>query len=224
MPVTTIRRNKMKKVIIGMMIGAMGALQMANASIVQTWSDEATFLTANSPLNLESFESATGAGTATVTAGDVTVTRSAGETINLTTSAGDVTHGSQAIATGSGAYDPGDSFFFTFNDPVNVMGLYIIGFGTTGSGSQQVTMYDGLGNAVSAISLADRLTTHTPLFFGFDSDVAITTVELKKTAGGTGDFVAFDELYYASVPEPATMGLMGVLSIGAWFIRRRFYV
>ena len=30
--------------------------------------------------------------------------------------------------------------------------------------------------------------------------------------------------FVAAIPEPATMGLMGFLSLGTWFIRRRFYL
>lgn len=89
-------------------------LSQVNATIIGSWSDEASFLSANGPLSMESFEE-TSSNNLPLVAGDITVS-----TDNLTygsfngtnsNMAWGITDGVQNVRVG---FDSGDSVWFDF--------------------------------------------------------------------------------------------------------------
>ena len=65
------------------------------------------------------------------------------------------------------------------------------------------------------------VTTGTGLFtfFGFTSDTAFTSVTFK---GLQNDVYGVDNVTYSAIPEPASLGLLGLVTGGIYFARRFF--
>jgi len=183
---------------------ALALSSSVNATIINTWNDEASFIAANAPLSMESFER-TSSSDLPLVAGDITVStdNTTYGSFNGTTSDFGVTDGVQAVRYGA---DDGDSIFFDFSSAINLFGINIWGFGTT-SGAPVFTLYDGLGN--SEVVLSGTMSQDFE-FFGFESDLDVVQVQFTLT-GASGDGIYFDEAYYAAsaVPVPAAVWLFG---------------
>jgi hypothetical protein len=81
-------------------------------------------------------------------------------------------------------------------------------------------------------SAGGSLSTLSTIPSGFSNitELFFTDAYVVNAAGGVGGWTGIkggnyvDNIVLDAVPEPATMGLMGILSLGTWFIRRRFHV
>ena len=189
----------------------------AQAGIVNTWTSESTFLAANAGLSMESFESyANGTPLPLTTAGFVVSTDntswgSFNSINNLMAS-----NGSKSVRYGA---DNGDSIFFTFNAPLNVFGMYIMDFGTTG-GNPVLTFYDNQGD--SQVVIAGNYPSYNSIFYGAQLSSAITQVQFTMTGGGNGDGIYFDSVYSGvAAPIPASLWLLGAGFVGLLGMRKK---
>jgi len=201
---------------MAIMTAVAGVSFGVHASIIQTWNDEALFLAANPLVSMESFES-TSSNLMPLVAGDITVTTdSPHDFFNGVAVGFGIPDGVQGVKF---AADNGNSIFFTFSDPTKAFGITIRQFGDVG-GAPVLTVHDDLGN--SHVVYSGPHTANE--FFGFVSDADMTTVRFTATGGNPGDGIYFDKLQYDAVPEPASIGLIGLFTGGIYFVRRFFVV
>lgn len=106
---------------------------------------------------------------------------------------------------------------FTFPTPVTAFGIDVFDLGTVGATTLTMTLSDS-----SSQALFSGFTSFTgnQQFAGFISTTPITSVTFSNSQ--SGDFVEFDNARFGgAVPEPATLGVFGVLAAGAFGLRRR---
>ncbi len=190
-----------------------------NAAIIDSWSDEASFQSANAPLLMEGFENPSSISFPMVS-GDINISTDSTNygTFNGVNTNQDfgVTDGIQNIRVG---FDAGNSIWFDFASPIDVFGVNIWGFGDV-SDSPILTFYDNMGNSGVALS---GFQSSTQDFYGIRSNIGIVSLQFTYT-GGSGDGVYFDELYYgvSAVPIPTAVWLLGSGLIGLVGFRRKF--
>jgi len=195
------------------------SITSAHAAIINTWDNENDFLTANTGLSMESFES-TSSSDLPLTAGDITVTtdNTTYASFNGTNSSFGVSDGNQSVRYGA---NDGDSIWFTFTNDINTFGINIYNFGDIG-GNPLLTFFDGLGNSIVALGAGQT----GPEFWGFTSDIAISSVQFTMTGGANGDGIYFDEAYYGAasvnaVPLPAALFLFAPALFAFFGLRRK---
>ena len=195
------------------------SITSAHAAIINTWDNENDFLTANSGLSMESFESTSGSDLP-LTAGDITVRtdNTAYGSFNGTSGFYGITDGTQSVVYGA---QGGESIWFSFANNINTFGINIYSFGNVG-GSPLLTFFDGLGNSVVALGAGQTGFE----FWGFTSDTAISSVQFTATGGESGDGIYFDEAYYGTtsvnaVPVPAALLLFAPALFAFFGLRRK---
>tara|TARA_R110002111_G_scaffold108420_1_gene167139 strand:+ start:1530 stop:2228 length:699 start_codon:yes stop_codon:yes gene_type:complete len=216
----SIKENAMKAYLTLLSVFLLSS--QANAAILNSWTDEATFLSANAGLSMESFEQ-TNSGNLPLVAGDITVSTDNVQfgTFNgtNTNSSFGVTDGNQNIVVG---LNDGESIFFDFANGIDVFGINIWGFGTQ-NGNPLLTFFDNNGNSQSV--LAGTVNTDEQAFFGVILDSLFTKVQFQYT-GANGDGIYFDEAYYgtvntSAVPIPAAAFLFAPALLGFMGLRRK---
>lgn len=103
---------------------------------------------------------------------------------------------------------------FEFGTAVTHFGGWINTVSPVGGGT--VVFKDASGAVIDTVTLTNNPVEWT--WFGWQSDVAISTIEMTGTAGPGFGFL-FDNLTLNYVPAPTTLGLLGLGAAGA--LRRR---
>ena len=117
------------------------------------------------------------------------------------------------IGTASAVYD--------FDTPIQAFGLYLTGLGTA-NGDLNIEFFDG---SAQSISITGSSIGGVQFFGVTDADKSISTVTMSLTgvSGGSRDFYGMDDVRFVSIPEPASMAMIGLVATGIWF-KRRFFI
>ncbi|MCL4801776.1 MAG: PEP-CTERM sorting domain-containing protein [Burkholderiales bacterium] len=109
---------------------------------------------------------------------------------------------------------------FSFDTPVQAFGAYITGLQLAG---ETVKFNDGVDQELVITNFGSGAQ-----FFGFtDAGAAISSIviDTRNPSNTLGDFIGLDDIRYvtsaASVPEPATLALLGLALAGLATSRRR---
>lgn len=198
---------------------------VASATTVQ-YTDRTAFQTAAGvATTLETFEDeALGILTlpaAMAGSGLVVDVDSAGITAEITNAGGfgyNTTPGGEnyLLFTGRGTY------VASFGAPMNAFGFDISGFQDTEGDNGFAAELLLAGSTVETLFISDP-GDFGPNFHGLVSDQAFDTVAFTFVpfTDGVADYVGFDDIEFAVVPEPCTLALLGLGVLGAVRRRRR---
>lgn len=193
------------------------------ASALTTYNDEATFLAAAGPLDMESFEGLTATNNisqANSFALPGFVVSHPGTpdmgVFNTTPGwGGHATDGSNYINYQSSG---GETLTFNFTSAIDSFGINVTDWGDFGSGS--LTFSNDAGD--SATMALAPLGDDNEFFFGAISAFDFTVVELTNSIAG--EAYSFDEVYYGQaggdIPLPSTITLLA-LGLAGLAVRRR---
>ncbi|NLD91936.1 MAG: PEP-CTERM sorting domain-containing protein [Fibrobacter sp.] len=157
------------------------------------------------------------------TAGTATITGS-GSVTSVTPGS---TNGNGRYAiSGSNYYEATDDFTINFSNAISAFGFYGIDIGDFG-GQVTLNMTSGL-STVLTMPNSINIRGGSVCYFGFyDVENAYSSITFGNTAAGT-DYFGFDDFTIGirenvvpSVPEPATMSLIGIGILGLAFLRKR---
>ena len=182
------------------------------------YTDKTAFLAAAGTTSFESFESPISIDPSFAIYSDVTVHC---ELISpcLSASNSNPDDGTQDIAA-----DIEDGITFGFNDPVTSFGIDVIGLGTLGFTSADLTMTTDKASS-QLYSNYFNLFADNVVFAGVVDPRGFSVVTFTGTSFDFGDYVEYDSLHIggAPVPEPAGWALMigGVALAGAALRRQR---
>ena len=114
--------------------------------------------------------------------------------------------------------NPAGSTTLTFLTPITAFAADFFDVGTVGA----TTLTAALNNGDNAVLFSGFTGGGgNQQFRGFISTTPFTSITFTNTAGG--DFVEIDNVRFgaATVPEPATMAVFGLMAVGAFGVRRR---
>lgn len=130
-------------------------------------------------------------------------------------------NGSQHLRVVPAFGSEGGAVTFTFAVPVYAFGFYLTDTDNSFPGPIHVTFYAG---GSQSLSITKNNNLGGALFWGYsDPGVAITSFSLTTgaTTSDKRDLWGIDDVYYAQVPEPRTMLLLGAgLAYLGWRRRR----
>jgi len=204
---------------------ALSALVPSSASAATTtFNTEAAFVAAAGPLTTESFEAAF-VPSASVPFTGFTAARSGGPLSHDNFAASDGT-----FALGALSLTSGESFTFTFGAAINSFGINTIDFATIAAGTLQLTTNAGDNLVMATGTGFDPINNVRE--FGLINDSALFTTVTITFTGGSGEYIAFDELRFGTtafapptgpngVPLPPAV-LMGGIALLAVPLRKRF--
>ncbi len=212
---------------LGICIAMTIAMTSSSYGVPLTFSDEATFLAAASPVTLESFESLTLAVASNPPTDVGPFTVSSNNHYGITASLYKGMHPTDGTNYLRAFHPEGSTTLpsvltFSFDTPVLSFGVNITDFGESPVIDAQLTFGNDLGQEV----VIDETIVSPPnpdgnaMFFGFIGDAPFSTVTITAISG---DGVGYDEIYFQSVPEPSSiaMATLGLLGLGVLIWRRR---
>ena len=184
---------------------------------VTSFTDEGSFLTAASPVDLESFESQTPRPKdhAPIVTPSFILTPpdpplDGMEILDAPTQGLFATDGDKYVVFGS-TFDIGGTVTFDFANAINSFGVNITDFGDSGPGALTFANDNGFSQVISNGPLPDG----NHMFFGITSVTPFHIVTLDSQTMGEG--IGLDEIYFQTVPEPSTLALaaLALLSLVA---------
>ena len=198
----------------------VGALALANHAPggVVTFDDEALFLLASGPLNLESFEGnvATNSFTSNqILTTDITITVPDIDLgiWNIPFVGGFATDGENWLGYQSTS---GETITMNFNQPLTGFGINITDWGDFGSGT--LTFSNNVGDFF-LVDVTPNPDGNQQFFGVINMDMLFTQVEFTQTI--PGEFYGLDEIYYGMVPAPGAAALFAGLAVLTRRRRRR---
>ncbi len=105
----------------------------------------------------------------------------------------------------------------SFASPVSAFGIHL-GAGDVGE-DWIIEAFNPVGTSLGSDFITGTAANNASGFFIGWEDVSIGSVTLLPSVGDVG---IFDNLSYVAVPEPATLGLIGLAGGGMLVFRRRF--
>jgi len=115
---------------------------------------------------------------------------------------------------------PTQEMTFSFTNPINVFGIDINDWGTTGSGVLEVTNNTGtIDEHLGSVADADHLPLGNTIFFGLIDPEPFNSVSIRATTDG--DTVGLDKLSYGGpmveqIPEPSSWFAWSGLALCGW--------
>ena len=184
---------------------ATTAAEMVNSSIAQ-----ANFASAVGDLDVEHFEGIALGSYTELDFGDLFITATSTLEVKTGYDQGIAVSGTQCVGTHGAT-----SVVFSFSQPIDAFGSY---FSDVGDYGGVLTAYFNDGTE-QVLSMPDTLPgDYGGMFFGFtDFGQEIVSVEIRNTS--TAEWYAFDDIQWHTIPEPATICLLG---LGVLALRRRY--